>query len=98
MKNLPLKIGQIYLVEIDNTEGANSRGCQIEGCRRSKTSSTDAQNPRSFESMLTLGGNLGHDQMARVPLQFSNAQPHHTASIVINDASLHGMAYINTTS
>jgi hypothetical protein len=86
---LPLKIGQIDVVEIDNAEGPNAGGCQIKRGRRSKSSGADAQDARSFESILTLGCNLGHDQVTRVALQFFNAQSHRTAAIVIDDASLH---------
>ena len=89
MKNLPLKIGQIDVVEIDNAEGADAGGCQIKRGRRSESSGADAQDSRSFESILTLGCNLGHDEVTRVALQFFNAQSHRAAAIVINNASLH---------
>jgi hypothetical protein len=86
---LPLKIGQIDIVEIDDAEGPDSGGCQIKRGRRSKSSGADAQNARSFESILTLGCDLGDDEVTRVALQLFNAQSHRTATIVINDASLH---------
>jgi hypothetical protein len=89
VKNLPLKIGQIDIVEIDNAEGPDARGCQVKRGWRSKSSGADAQDARSFESILPLGCNLGHDEVTRVASQFFNAQSHRTATIVINDASLH---------
>jgi hypothetical protein len=89
MKNLPLKIGQIDIVEIDYAEGPNAGGCQIKRGRRSESSGADAQNARSFESILTLGCDFGHDEMTRVALQFFNVQSHRTAALVVNDASLH---------
>jgi hypothetical protein len=89
VKNLPLKIGQIDIVEIDNAERPNAGGCQIKRGRRSKSSGADAQDARSFESILTLGCNLGHDEVTRVALQFFNAQSHRTAALVINDAPIH---------
>ena len=89
VKNLPLKIGQIDVVEIDNAEGPNAGGCQIKRGRRSKSSGADAQDARSFESILTLGCNLGHDEMTRVALQLVNVQSHRAAALVINDAPIH---------
>jgi hypothetical protein len=89
VKNLPLKIGQIDVVEIDNAEGPNAGGCQIKRGRRSKSSGADAQDARGLEPILTLGCNLGHDEVTRVALQLFNAQSHRTAASVIDDASLH---------
>src|SRR4029077_18779688 len=89
VKNLPLQIGQIDIVEIDDAEGPDAGGCQIKRGRRSKSSGADAQDARSFESILTLGCNLGHYEVTRVALQFFNVQSDRTAAIVINDASLH---------
>jgi hypothetical protein len=89
VKNLPLKIGKIYIVEIDNADDADASRCQIKRRRRSESSGADAQNARSFESALPLGCNLGHDEMTRVALQFVNVQPHRTAAFVIDDAPIH---------
>src|SRR5207237_10846249 len=79
VKNLPLNIGKIDLVEIDNTNGPNAGSRQIKRSRRSKSSCPDAQDARSFESILPLGRNLGHDEMTRVTLQFFNIQSHRFA-------------------
>src|SRR4030095_10363 len=89
VKNLPLKIGKIDIIEIDNPDGPNAGGCQIKRGRRSESSGADAQDARSFESTLPFGCNLGHDEMTRVALQFVNVQLHRTAALVINDAPIH---------
>ena len=89
VENLPLKIGKIDIVEIDNADGPNARSCEIKRSRRSKSSGTDAQDARSFESILPLGGNLGHDEMTGVALQFFNIQSHRPAALVINNAAIH---------
>src|SRR4029077_15559118 len=81
VENLPLKIGKIDIVEIDNADGSNAGGCQVKRGRRSESSGADAQDARSFESALPLGCNLGHDEMTRVALQFLNVQPHRTAAL-----------------
>src|SRR4030095_6733242 len=89
VKNLPLKIGKIDIIEIDNPDGPNAGGCQVKRGRRSESSGADAQNTRSFEAILTLGCNLGHDEMTRVALHFLNSQPHRTAALIINYAAIH---------
>ena len=94
VKNLPLKIGKIDLVEIDNTNGPNAGSRQIKRSRRSKSSCPDAQDARSFESILPLGRNLGHDEMTRVTLQFFNIQSHRFAALVINNAAIHMAAVL----
>jgi hypothetical protein len=89
VKNLPLKIGKIDVVEIDNADCADAGGGKIKRSRRSKSAGADAQDVRSLESILSLGRNLGHDKMTRVALQFVNVQSHRTGALVINDASVH---------
>src|SRR5262249_51869098 len=96
VKNLTLKIGKIDVVEIDNANRANTGGCQIKRDGRSESSSTDAQNARSFESTLPLGCYLGHDEMPRVTLQFFNIQSKRTAALIINDAPIHMPEYSST--
>src|SRR5262249_11517509 len=89
VKNLPLKIGKIDFVEIDNADCSDTGGRQIKRRRRSKSSGADAQGARSFESILPLGGNLGHDKMTRIALPFFNVQLHRGAAFVINNATPH---------
>jgi hypothetical protein len=87
---LPLKIGKIDIVEIDDPDRANAGSRQIKRGRRSEASGPDTQDARSFEPILPLGCNLGHDEMTRIPLQFFNIQSHRAAALVVNDAPIHG--------
>src|SRR5438046_9301553 len=47
VKNLPLKIGQIDVVEIDNAEGADAGACQLKRGRRSESSGADSHDSHS---------------------------------------------------
>src|SRR4030095_14735289 len=89
VKNLPLKIRKIDIVEIDNPDRSDAGGCEVKRGRGSESSGADAQHARSFESILPLGCDLGHNEMTRVALQFFNVQLHRPAALVIDDASIH---------
>ena len=66
MENLPLKIGKIHRVKIDQTNPSNASGGEIEGDRGAETSCSDAEDAGGLEALLTLKCHFRHDEMAGV--------------------------------
>src|ERR1700682_3906027 len=74
MDNLPLQVGVIHHIEVDQPQSPYARSRKVERQRRSKTARADAQHARRFQLLLPLHAHLGHDQMARVAEDFLLAE------------------------
>jgi hypothetical protein len=94
VKDLPLQVGEIDTVEIDDPEGSNAGCRQIKRSRGAETASADAHNPRCFKSFLSLYGYFGHDEMPGVALQFLREQLHHVGTFFVDDTPLHVIALL----
>jgi hypothetical protein len=70
MNDLALKIGEIDRVIIDNGEGANTSGCQIDKGWRTKAARAYYQNMRTFQTLLTWPTYFPKDNMACIALKF----------------------------
>ena len=55
-------------------ERAYAGRAQIQGQRRTQSTGADAKHPRGFQLELTLHADFGHDQVARVALNFVVAE------------------------
>ena len=58
MDDLPLQVGQIYFICIGNTNCPNASSCQIHGNRCTQSASTDNQNLRVQELLLSFYANF----------------------------------------
>ena len=76
MNDLPLQVGVIHYIEIDQTQRAHARGCKIKRQRRSQPARANAQHARRFQLLLPLHADLRHDQMPRVAQDFVLAECH----------------------
>ncbi len=54
MDNLPLQVGQVHGVEIDQSESANASRSQVHGDGRSQSAQADDQRMGLIESFLTV--------------------------------------------
>ena len=70
VNDLPLQVGVVHHIEVDQAQRAHARGRQIQRQRRSQPARADAQHARRFQLLLALHAHLGHDQMARVAQDF----------------------------
>ena len=89
MQNLPLQIGQIDVVKIDQSDGADSGRGEIKRGGRPEAARADAQDARRFQSALSLDRDLRHDEMARVTSDFLVAQLRLRAALLVDDAFRH---------
>ena len=94
VKDLPLQIRKIDIVEINNPNCAHTGRGQVQCSRRPQSPRADAQNAGRFQTSLSFLCNFGHHEMARIPLQFFTAQLHCVASFVVDDAGLHAVVLI----
>src|SRR5579862_7344893 len=74
VNDLALQVGVIDDIEIDEAEGADAGGAEIQGKRRAEATGADAEYSRGFELLLALHANLGHDQMPGVAQDFILAE------------------------
>src|SRR6185369_3133370 len=65
-QHLPLQVGFIDDVEVNNAKSSNSSGGQIERDRGAKASRADAEHARGLQPLLPCGANLRHDEMPRI--------------------------------
>ena len=65
-RNLPLKIGEIHDVEINEAQLAHTRRREIQTERRTEPARADEQNLGVFQLELPLHADFGHDQMAAI--------------------------------
>src|SRR5581483_8413681 len=64
--DLPLQVGVVDDVEIDDTERTHACSAEIKRERRAEAAGSDAEHLRGLELELALHADLGHDQVARV--------------------------------
>ena len=74
MKDLPLKVRGIDLVEVDEAQRANPSRGEIEREGRAEPSRTHHEHPRVLEAQLPLFADLGQGQMPCVPTEFGGIQ------------------------
>ena len=67
VKNLPLKIGQVHHIAIDEADGADSGCGQIEGSRRAKASRADQENLGLGDLLLSLATDFRQKNMPAIP-------------------------------
>ena len=66
MDDLALQVGCVDDVEVDEAEGADSGGGEIEGERGAEAAGADAEDLRGFELLLAFHADLGQDEVAGV--------------------------------
>ena len=94
VKYLPLQIGKIDGVEVDDANCSHACCRKIEGRRGPQSPSADAQDARCLYSALPVSCHFGHDKVARIALQFLSAQVHGAGTLIIDNASLHAPSEI----
>ena len=70
MEDLALQVGQIDDVEVDDADGADAGGGEVERHRRAEAAGADAQHPRRLQLALPFEADLGEDQVPAVALVF----------------------------
>src|SRR3546814_8649694 len=63
---LTLQVGEVHGVVVDDTEGADAGGSQIEQQRRAEAAGADHQHPGVQQLFLTFLADLGKHQVTRV--------------------------------
>ena len=76
MQDLPLEIGQVDNVEIDNAELTHTRRRQIQRERRTEASRPNREHSRRLQFQLPFHAHLGHDQMTAVAQDLVRPQLH----------------------
>ena len=66
MDDLALQVAGVDDVEVDEAEGADAGGGEVEGERRAEAAGADAEDLRRLELLLALHADLGQDEVARV--------------------------------
>jgi hypothetical protein len=72
--HLALQVGQVHDVVVDDAKRADAGGGQIEGCGRAQAPRAQQQHLRVQELLLTLGADLGQQQVAAVALALLSGQ------------------------
>ncbi len=67
---LPLQVGEIHHIEIDQAKFAYARSREIQTQRRAEPTGSNQQYFRVFQLKLTLHAHFRHDQMAAVAQNF----------------------------
>ena len=89
VKNLPLQICELDLVEIDNSKSSHAGCCQVERSRGAQAAGTDTQNARGLKSLLSFSSHFGHDEVTRIALQFCSTQMRRPGAVLVDNASCH---------
>ena len=66
VQDLPLQVGQIDDIEVNDAQCAHARRRQIQRHRRAQAARPDAQHARLLQLELTLHADLGQDEVAGV--------------------------------
>ena len=74
VQDLPMQVGKIDIVRIDNSQCADAGRCEVKRGWRSKSSGANAQSARRFQSTLSLDADFRHDEMTRVTSELFGAQ------------------------
>jgi len=70
VKDLPLQIGEIDAIEIDEPKLSHTSCRQIERSRGAQTAGANAKNARDLKPLLSFSSHFGHNEVPRIPLQF----------------------------
>ena len=70
VNHLPLQVGEIDDIEIDQADAAHSRRCQIHAERRAQAAGADQQHFGLLQFELPFHAYFGHDQVAAVAQDF----------------------------
>lgn len=70
MQQLPVQVGDIDRVMIDEAERPHPRGGQIHRRRRAKSAGADDQHPRSAQALLPLFPDFRKGYLSRIALAF----------------------------
>ena len=71
---LPLEVGKVDGVEVDDPDGADARKRQVDRYRRPQSTGADNQHLRVQELALSSAAHLGHDDMTAIPLDLVRGQ------------------------
>jgi hypothetical protein len=74
VNDLPLQVGVIHYIEIDQAERAYASGRKVQGQRRPQPARANTQHARRLQLLLPFHADLRHDQVARVAQDFILAQ------------------------
>ena len=69
MQHLPLQVGQVDPIAVDQCQGADAGGRQVQRGRRAKPSGTDDQHVRAAQPLLALDAEFVQQDMPRVAQQ-----------------------------
>src|SRR6266852_2922162 len=70
MEDLPLKIGKIDHIIIDDAESSDPCRGEVQCGRRAESTCTDQQDPCGFELFLSFSSNFGQDEVPAVTKKF----------------------------
>ena len=68
VQDLALQVAQVDRVEVDEPDRADPRRGEVEGCGAAETAGTDEEHASVEQLGLTLGADLGNEQVAAVAL------------------------------
>ena len=74
MKNLPLQIREIDYIEINQSDGTDTRGGEIQRDRRAKPACSDQQHARALEGTLSIFSYLRQKNVTTVARQLFAGQ------------------------
>ena len=72
--DLALQVAGVHDVEVDQAQGADAGGGQIESQRRTEPAGAHAEHARGLEPLLALHAHLGQDQVPRVAREIVGGQ------------------------
>jgi hypothetical protein len=72
---LPLQVGLVHDVEVDDAERADAGGGQVQQRGRAETAGPDHQHLGVLQPLLPGHAHVGDDEVARVPLDLVHAEP-----------------------
>jgi hypothetical protein len=68
VEDLPVKVGELHLIVIHDTQDSNARRCEVESSRTAQTSGPDHQGPSLAQADLSFSSQVGDHDLAAVPL------------------------------
>ena len=74
VNHLPLEVGQCDLVVVDDADGADARGREIEQHRRAQAAGSHHQHTRALERSLPRPADLAQDDMAGIAFKLLRAE------------------------
>ena len=88
------RLRDVHDVEVDDADGAHTRGCEVEHRRGAQPAGADEQHLRAQQLRLALGADLRHEEMPRVallllPRQDDRVRPRAAARLPALEAAAH---------